>query len=157
MAPVASMKDYYVTAAVFGLALSSIGVGFALLSGITFALTIGACLVTLHIWSYYYASVKVRQERPNAAMAALVSPLFIVLFGGSVGSMVISAPLALLPAIAVLLTISALVIRHVRGRGHADGEDLSKTQLHAGEWVTLLAGSALAGYLGLFLYRQIYA
>ena len=151
------MRDYYFAAAGLGLALSFVGVGFALLSGKTFALIIGTCLVALHIWSYYFASLKSRQERPNAAMAALISPLFIVLFGGSLGSIVISEPLAFLPAIAVLLATFALVIRHIRVRDHAAGQSLSKIQLRAGEWVTLAAGCALAGYLAAFLHSQIYA
>jgi hypothetical protein len=157
------MNIYYLTAGTVGLLLSFIGSVFALLSGKTFAYVVGGCLIALHIWSYFYAYIKASQEKPNVAMVALISPLFIVLFGGMIGSAVLSAPLVLLPTFAILLFTFVYVIRRARQRLAGSGVDLStappllESRFTLGEWLTLLSGSALAGYCGLLLYRHFYA
>ena len=68
----------YVVATTVGLLLSSIGVVFALLSGLQFALLIGGLLAVAHIGSFLFVRRKAAQGKGRQAAIVLALPIFLV-------------------------------------------------------------------------------
>ena len=69
----------YIAAATIGLALSGMGLMFALLSGTSFAFMIGALLVVAHVASVVFVRRKAAEGKGRQAAIVLALPLFAVM------------------------------------------------------------------------------
>lgn len=101
--------------------------------------------------------------RRSAAMGVSAGTLPALLVVAQFALAAVAAPLAVLPALAVLAAVFASVVRHARRRLAASGASLSgvplllESRFTVGEWLALLSGSAAAGYSCLLLYRHFHA